>query len=270
MLVRSGGKTALAAGATIVLLALASSTGSAGTRSTLRLVALGDSVAYGRYYCGGCSTFVRRFAGALAQSTGRSVRLQNLARPTRLDSDALRTQLASDPNVRAAVAQADAITITVGHDDKPWVSTTDSCDGAATYPAINWSVYDEECLGANVDHYEANLGSILTLVRELRHGKPTLIRLTIDYNDLIGRTGLPKRGAALSQELGEYYAFATCEAALRFRADCIDVLHTFNGLSGMRPARQFLARDHTHPNGRGHLAIARLMIRDGFGPFRQR
>jgi lysophospholipase L1-like esterase len=266
--VRSGGKTALAAGATIALLALAASTGSATTRPALRLVALGDSVAYGRYYCGGCSTFARRFAVALAQSTGRSVRLQNLAKATRLDSDALRVQLQSDPKVRAAIARADAVTITVGHDDKPWVSTTDSCDGTATYPTIDWSVYDEECLGANVDHYESNLGSILTLVRELRHGKPTLIRLTIDYNDLIGRSGLAKRGVAVSQELGEYYAFATCEAALRFRADCIDVLHTFNALSGTRPARRFLARDHTHPNGRGHLAIARLMIRDGFGPFR--
>jgi lysophospholipase L1-like esterase len=269
--VRSRGRTALAAGATIFLLAvLAASASPAPSRAPLRLVALGDATAYGRYLCGNCSTFVRQFAEALARSTHRDVRLSNLARSTLLDSDALRTLLASDPKVRARVARANAVTITVGHDDKPWVSTTDSCDGPVTYPATNWSVFDEQCLGDNVDHYEANLGAILTLVRRLRHGRQTLIRLTIDYNDLIGRRGLSRRGVDVSQELGEYYAFATCEAALRFRADCIDVLHAFNGESGFQAAGRFLARDHAHPNARGHREIARLMIRDGFGPFRRR
>lgn len=268
---RSRGRTALAAGATVILFAaLAASSTSAPVSAPLRLVALGDSTAYGRYYCGGCSTFVHQFALALARSSRRSVRLENLSRPTPLDSDGLRALLESNPSVRAAVARADAVTITVGHDDKPWVSSTDSCDGRATYPGTDWTSYDEECLGENVDHYEANLGSILTLVHRLRQKKPTLIRLTIDYNDLIGRSGLPRRGAQVSQELADYYAFATCEAALRFRADCVDVLHAFNGESGFESAARFLARDHTHPNARGHRQIARLLVRDGFGPLQRR
>ena len=266
---RSGGKTALAAGATVILFALAASNGPARTRPPLLLVALGDSVAYGRYYCGGCPTFVRRFAFALERSMGRRVRIQNLARPARLDSDALRAQLESDTAVRAAVARASAVTITVGHYDKPWESQTDPCDGPAMYPSVKWAAYDDECLAEDVDRYETNLGAVLAIVRKLRQGKPTLIRATIDYNDLIGRSGLSREAATVSQGLAEDYAVATCEIVLSFHADCVDVLHAFNGLSGLESPRRFLARDHAHPNARGHREIARLMIRDGFGPLRR-
>jgi lysophospholipase L1-like esterase len=267
--VRSGGKTALAAGASIVLFALAAATGSARARPPLLLVALGDSTAYGRYECGGCRTFVRRFAAALAHSSGRRVRVENLARPTPLESGALRAQLEANGPMRAAVARARAVMVIVGHDDKPWRSSSDSCDGPAVYPDVDWSSYDS-CLGENVDRYETDLAAILALVRELRRGKPTLVRATIDYNDLIGRAELPRLGAEVSQELAEDYAFATCEAALRFRADCIDVLHAFNGLSGLRPAVRFLTRDRTHPNARGHRVIANLLVRAGFGALRRR
>jgi lysophospholipase L1-like esterase len=268
--VRSWGTTALAAGAILVLLTVAAPTGSARARPPLLVVAIGDSISYGRYYCNGCSTFVRSFAHALGRSTSRRVRLQNLSRPVEVDSEGLRDELESNPAVRAVVARASALIVTVGHDEKPWVSSTDSCDGAARYPAIDWSVYDAECLGENVDAYEANLGAILGVVRDLRHGKRTLIRVMIDYNDLLGRRDLPHAGAEITQGLAQDYAFATCEAAVRFRADCIDVLHAFNGLSGFRPADRFLAHDHTHPNARGHQVIARLLIRAGFGPIARR
>jgi lysophospholipase L1-like esterase len=268
--VRSRGKTALAAGAILAFLAVPAGGRSTPARTPLLLVALGDSTAYGRTYCGGCTTFVRRFARALDTSTRRRVRIENLAEPHGLDSAGLLRELRSDSAIRAVVARADAVTITVGHDDTPWESASDDCDGPATYPLVDWDGYGGDCLNDNLNRYSTNLESILALVRDLRGGKRTLVRVTIPYNDLIGRRALPRLGAEISQQLAEDYAVSTCQAAIRYAADCIDVLHLFNGLSGFRPANRFLARDHTNPNARGHLAIAHLLIRAGFAPFRRR
>lgn len=234
------------------------------------MVAIGDSTAYGRYFCGGCTTFVRRFAQALDDSTARRVRLENLSHPKGIDTAGLLHELETSGTVRTTVARADAVTITVGHDDTPWASTTDDCDGPALYPAVDWPGYDGDCLNDNLARYTANLERILALVRDLRDGRRTLLRVTIPYNDLIGRRGLPRLGAEISQQLAEDYAINTCQAAIRYDADCIDVLHAFNGLSGFESPARFLARDHVHPNARGHLRIAQLLIRDGFAPFRRR
>lgn len=267
---RSVGATALAAGATLALLAASAAPSPARPRPPLTVVALGDSSAYGRYTCGNCRTFVRRFAQALGQRTKRRVRVQNLARPARIDSAALRAQVDTYPEIRTAVARANAVIVTVGRDDKPWVSTTDSCDGAATFPNVDWERYDDECLAANSERYELNIRAILAAIRNLRGGKRTLIRLTIPYNELLGTRGLSADGAAVSAEVAEDYASATCEAGLRRRASCVDVLHAFNGLGGRRSAKRLLARDHTNPNARGHRVIARLLVQDGFAPLARR
>jgi lysophospholipase L1-like esterase len=267
--VRSLGATALAAGATLVLLAVAASAAPASPRPLL-LVAIGDSTAYGRYYCNNCTTFVRRSAHALAATTNRRVRVQNLADPGRVDSAALRARLENDERLRAAVAAANVVIVTVGRDDKPWASSTDSCDGAATYPSVDWSSYEVVCLAEDTERYETNLDAILGLIRDRRDSRRTAIRVTIAYNELIGRSQLSRAGAAVTTSLAEDYAVSTCEVALRHKADCVDILHAFNGLSGLRNAKRLLARDHTHPNARGHRLIARLLVRDGFAPLARR
>jgi lysophospholipase L1-like esterase len=233
----------------------------------LRVVAIGDSLPYGRFDCNYCSTFVDRFGKALARVTHRHVIVRNLSEHTGIDSADLRRQLASSRYLRAAVAAADAITITIGHNDTPWNSEHDPCDGAASGPNVDWASYTDSCANASAADYGTNLDAIMKAVRTLRGHKLTLIRVTDDYNDVIGDPTVPQPTAVpASKRVVDAYAAKTCAVARTYRVDCIDTYHAFNGPDGLRDAGPLLAGDHTHPNAAGHRLIARLLIQDGFKP----
>jgi lysophospholipase L1-like esterase len=250
------------------LLAAGSDAAVSGTTRTLHVIAIGDSLPYGQADCGGCRTFIQLFGTALARATGATVDVRNLSEHTGIDSGDLARELTSSSTLRPAVAAADAITVTVGHNDTPWNSYTDSCDGTASaYPNGDWSKYNSQCLTSNVGRYAANLGSILRQIRTLRHGKPTLLRVTNDYNDIIGDPRVAKRAYPIAKRFVDAYAARTCRIAKSYHGICIDTYHAFNGPSGTRDASALLSvRDHTHPNARGHRLIAALLIRAGFQP----
>jgi lysophospholipase L1-like esterase len=256
--------------AVVLLLSLAVGAGSgeavADTPRTLHVIAIGDSLPYGRADCGGCPTFITLFGRALARVTGAKVAVRNLSEHTGIDSAHLAHELASSSRLRSAVAHADAITVTIGHNDPPWNSYTDTCDGKGGYPNADWSKYNPRCLVRSVGRYAANLASILKQITALRHGKPTLLRVTNDYNDLIGDPQVPTSAYPTAKRFAEAYAGQTCRFAATHRAICIDTYHAFNGPSGTRDAGALLSRDHTHPNARGHRLIAELLTRAGFEP----
>ena len=193
---------------------------------SLTLVALGDSIPAARpRECGGCTGYVTLYGRALARATGRRVAVDNRAVPGSTSSD-LRVALAGDESLRVAVARANAVVITTGHNDR-----------------------DAGALGRNLD-------DVLTEIEVLRRGQPTLVRVTNFYDD----GGRPRRAIAL-------YSRVICSVARRHRVPCADVHRLFNGASGVRAPGALLARDHVHPSGRGHRAIARALVRLGFAPF---
>jgi lysophospholipase L1-like esterase len=248
-------------------LGLGSSAAGGGTVRTLHLIAIGDSLPYGQADCGDCSTFIELFGKALGRATGTKVDVQNLSEHTDIDSTYLHRELDSSSALRSAVAGADAITVTIGHNDPPWNSYTDACDGKGGYPNAAWAKYDTRCLTGNVNRYATNLESILSQIRKLRRGKPTLLRVTNDYNDLIGDPQVPKSAYPIAKRFKDAYAARTCAIAGKHGAICIDTYHAFNGPSGTRDAGDLLsAKDHTHPNARGHRLVAALLIRAGFAP----
>jgi lysophospholipase L1-like esterase len=236
------------------------------TAKTLHVIAIGDSLPYGQADCGGCRTFVTLFGRALARATGARVEVRNLSEHTGIDSAHLAAELAGSSALRSAVADADAITVTIGHNDPPWNSYTDSCDGKGGYPNADWSNYDTQCLTRNVRRYAANLASILKRITALRRGRPTVLRVTNDYNDLIGDPQVPTSAYPAAKRFNDAYAGRTCRIAPTYHAICVDTYHAFNGPSGTRNAEALLDRDHTHPNARGHRLIAALLIRAGFQP----
>lgn len=232
----------------------------------LHVIAIGDSLPYGQADCGGCPTFIQLFGRALAHATGAQVVVRNLSEHTGIDSAYLRHELSTSPTLRSAIAGADAITVTIGHNDPPWSSATDPCDGKGGYPSADWSKYNNDCLTHNVERYGANLESILKQIRTLRHGKPTLLRVTDDYDDLIGDPQVPKSAYSTAKRFVDAYAARTCTIAKTQHAVCIDTYHAFNGPSGSGDAGALLADDHTHPNARGHRLIAALLVRARFLP----
>lgn len=236
----------------------------------LRLIAIGDSLPYGQYDCNYCLTFVQRFGKGLAKATHRGVLVSNLSEHTGIDSSDLRRQLLSSRLLRRAVATTDAITITIGHNDTPWNSDHDPCDGSAVSPDVEWTSYTAACAQASADAYGTNLDQILKTVRALRRHKRTLIRVTNDYNDIIGDPTVPSSGIAPSKLVVEAQAAKTCALAVKYSAICIDTYHAFNGSDGLRDAGPLLASDHTHPNAAGHRLIARLLVAAGFKPLARR
>ena len=268
----SPGLAVVARTAGVVLVAVAVvliSASSVDARSRmLRLLAIGDSIPYGRSDCGYCPTFVDLFGNALARATGARVVVRNLSEHTGIGSSDLRSEITASKTFRAAVAGADAITVSVGHNDPPWNNSHDPCDGPEGYPDADWTTYDAACLRASAAMYRSNLEAILRTVRSLRARRPTLLRVTDDYDDLIGDPQVPVAAYPIAKQFFDTYSGLTCRVARVYKAVCIETYHAFNGSDGTRDAGPFLALDHTHPNPSGHRLIASLLVRAGFAPLR--
>lgn len=252
---------ALAAGTVAMITAV---TASSGASRPLKLVAIGDSLPYGQFDCNYCATFVDLFAKAIASRAKTKVETRNLSEHTGIDSGDLRRELASSALLRAAVKDADAITLTIGHNDQPWNRDDDACDGKADPP--KWKRLDVGCARTTARDYERNLEAILKTIRALRAGKPTLLRVTNDYNDMIGEPTVPRFFYAASKPFYDLYGALTCRLARKYGGVCIDTYHAFNGTRGRRDAGPLLADDHTHPSAKGHKLIAQLLVRAGYRP----
>jgi lysophospholipase L1-like esterase len=244
--------------------------GRADPAKTWKLVAIGDSLPYGQQDCGGCDTFPELYGAAIARRTGVTVNTANLSEHTGLTSAGLRREILTSTALRGAIADADIITVTIGHNDTPWNRTDDGCDGNNPFPPRDWRAYDSACVRRTAQEYGRNLDRVLREIGALRNGRPTALRVTDDYNDVIGDPHI--RGAARaaaarpSRTVLDAYSALTCRIARRHHAACIDTYHRFNGARGVRDATALLAADHTHPNLEGHVVIAGLLARSGATP----
>ncbi len=236
---------------------------------TWRLVALGDSIPYGGRYCGSCTPYPVLLGAALAHASGHPVAVTDLGIPG-LTTAELAANLRLRTDVRRAVAAADVVTITIGHNDTPWNSRHDSCDGARAwfgpYRDALWSSYTGPCLTVEANALRARLGSVLATVRALRGSRPTLIEVTTDWNQVIGKPGVTALARGASKAVLDRFAAVTCAAAKAAAARCGDVYHAFNGTTGTLSAGTFLATDHDHASAKGHRVISTLLARFGYAP----
>lgn len=160
--------------------------------------------------------------------------------------------------MRRAVADADIVTVSVGHNDTPWNTDTDPCDGHKGYPNAGGATYRGTCLAKTVAGYGRNLATVLTGIATLRAGRPTLILVTNGYDDIIGDPAVPASVDPIASRVVTDFARTTCRIAPRHQAICIDTYHAFNGADGKDAATRLLEQDHTHPNEAGHRLIAHL------------
>jgi lysophospholipase L1-like esterase len=252
----------------LILGTLASGPAAAAARPW-RLVALGDSIPYGGRYCNGCTPYPSLLAADLGLRAGRRIIVRNLGVPG-LTTAQLLARVRTRADVRAAIAAADIVTITIGHNDTPWNSRHDTCDGARAwfgpYRDARWTSYAGSCLAHETSALRGRLDGILGAIRALRGGAPTLLEVTTDWNQVIGQSGVTSGARAASKSVLDGFATAVCVVARARAARCGDVYHAFNGSNGRHEAVGLLAADHDHASQAGHSAIARLLAGFGFAP----
>ena len=229
------------------------------------LVTIGDSIPYGQYDCGGCDTFTTIFARAITDATGMPVTGHNLSTHDNLTGARLLDRLGTSTPYQMAIADADFIIVTIGHNDTPWNSGDDSCDGE-NGDAPDWSKYTGACVEALADRHGQELDQVLTAVQALRGDRPTAIRVTTDYNDVIGWDQAPPEASKPSREVLDAFASETCRVAAAHHVPCIDVYHSFNGPKGRAAAGDLLGPDYTHPSASGQARIATLLSQAGLAP----
>lgn len=240
-----------------------SSFGSGG--STWRLVAIGDSISAGKN-CPGCVTFVDRYAAAVALRAGVTVVRSNWSIPG-LSSGRMLDMVVHDPSLRSDIARADIITVTIGVNDLPWTPGPDECKATPREGQVDWSKITLACLRRTAARYATELDRILDEIDHLRNGKPTLLRLTGEYDYWIGRPGVSPQALATVARGVRLFDLAERRAAAAHGATYADLLHRFNGPSGRGDAAPYLEPSHgVHPNQRGHDVIARVLLRLGLAP----
>jgi lysophospholipase L1-like esterase len=230
---------------------------------SLALVGLGDSVP-GALHCDApCRSYVEVYGELASAALGKPVVVENLATNDGLTSRNLMFRVRDDDEHRAAIAEADLITITIGAND--WQGP---CD---------WSNH-AFCLAAGSKEVEANLTTVLDEITTIRHGAPTAIRVTTYYDWYAGDPnaasiwGLPPTDenakqvhTAYAKALGAFNAMI-CEVATTHGAVCVDLLRPFNGPGDERDAGDLLGADHLHPAKAGQDRIAQAIAEVGFAP----
>jgi lysophospholipase L1-like esterase len=229
---------------------------------TLSLVGLGDSLP-GALGCETCPSFVTTYGELAAKVLGKPVTVTNLATNDSLTSGQLLSRVTDDPEHRAALAQADLVTLTIGAND--WQGPC--ADSGA-----------EECLRNGQQTAEEGLTSILDAITALRKGQPTAVRVTDYYNSAIGNQQVgeqwgfdptPANTAAFqakyAKALADFDAMI-CRVARQHGAVCVDLVTAFNGPRHDTDAGPLLGPDHGHPSADGHRRIAQLLAAAGFAP----
>ena len=270
----------------------ASSTGIAGgpgpsPQAHLHLVAIGDSLDQPSS-CPGCVDYVDLYGRAVAAATGRPVDVDNrsaieLSALPAVQSSQLLDDLLTDQSLRAAVAAADVIVISVGFNDTPWGRIDNPC-GASNLAAtvVDWSLITPACIARVADEYAQTLNEIVTQIDELRGcfippGLPptfcqqagrrtTMIRLVTVYDDWIGEAGTPAAALGPTEAADRAFVAAQCWVVLEQGGQCADIYHALNGSAGTSDAAPFLVADHTHFNQAGHQRIADVLAKVGFDP----
>jgi lysophospholipase L1-like esterase len=221
------------------------------------LVAVGDSV-----MSAGSDTresYPWLLAGLIERQTSVPVTVEQVRADTTAE---VLTELGTGGHLRDLIARADIVTMTVGAND---------ANLDATYPVGTCAVggAPADCLSRVNPTATANLEAILVSIDAIRAGRPIAIRITSpDYNPFIGWSGAPSAtfGLDFYRQVADAEAAATCDAALRHDAKCVDLVRLFNGPAGSADAKLLLDSDHLHPSLAGRTAIAEALFALGLAP----
>ncbi|MFA9444944.1 SGNH/GDSL hydrolase family protein [Egicoccus sp. AB-alg6-2] len=213
-------------------------------------VALGDSLATG---AGATTSYVEEYAEGLRTRTGVDVELTNFAIDGWTSQDLL-TSLYDDEGVRAAVADADLVSLDIGGNDLlralP-LFLSDRCGGDDGL----------QCFRDATDGFEERWGEILDELLDLRGGDATGI-VTLDlYLPFVGDERLADDLERLRPSLDAVNA--TIASAADARDIPVAQVHTaFHGEDGQGdPEDDFLISvDGIHPSNAGHRLIAEELL----------
>ena len=226
---------------------LSSSSATEPPKSDLTVAVIGDSIPYdGGTDCYQCETFVDLYGTSLSQATGLSVEAVNLTTHDSLTTPALLNRIENDVYYRDAVAAADILIVSTGHNDTPWVVLDDPCDGASG-ESPTWSKFVEPCMTQTAQKQARVLTRFLKEAQSLRAGKETVQIVTTVYNDWIGWDEAPEAATKPSVATIDAFFRADCAAAEKAGAVCLDNYHAFNGPQGLEPAGKLLSDDYVHP-----------------------
>jgi lysophospholipase L1-like esterase len=235
--------------------------------TTWHLVAMGDSISAGEH-CPGCTTYVDRYAAALARDAGVEVVRTNWS-IRGLTAARLLELMRRDAALGSDVARADVVTLTIGVNDMPWNPGPDVCHAASAPGHVEWTRITSACVRTASRRYAGLLGSLLDQIAGLRAGKPTMVRLTGFYDDWAGRSGVAPDELATVARGVRLFDRAERRVAAAHGGLIADLLHTFNGPSGRDDAGSLLEPNHgVHPNQPGHDLIARALLQLGLAPIR--
>lgn len=240
-----------------------SSAGDQSPSPSLSLVGLGDSLPGALNCLSPCQSYVQSYGELASEQLAQDVTTTNLATNDSLESGQLLERVRQDPTHRAAVAEADLVTITIGFNDWQGPCGIDEA---------------KKCLSQGQKVVESNLTKILQEIQQLRDGKPTAIRVTGYYNMNTGNPNSPGdwgfSGTAaqtasfeslFAESLRNFNAMI-CRVAELESSVCVDLVSPFNGPNGNEDAGKLLAYDHVHPAESGQLLIAESIANEGYAP----
>ena len=78
------------------------------------MVVIGDSIPFGDHFCPGCTAFPAQYAKDLETRLGRPVVLRNRSRDDGAQMDQIEPQVKDSPALRAELAAADVVLVSVG------------------------------------------------------------------------------------------------------------------------------------------------------------
>jgi len=209
-----------------------------------RVVGLGDSVPAGSA-CG-CTDYVN----LLAHGLGVDVSSTNLAVPGQTSSGLLDQLSAAD--VRAAVANADVVVVTIGAND---VEADD--------PSTCGSGQDgASCYSSELSGLSQNLDRVVSAVVSItRPGARVL--LTGYWNVFLDGAVARAHGAdyvrmadAVTREVNSRISSAATANGAVF----VDLFTPFRGADGSKDCTELLAPDGDHPDAAGHALIAQTLL----------
>lgn len=218
-------------------------------------VALGDSTPAG---AGVSRSYVGYYAEYIAEDLGVLVRVQNWAKDGQTTAILL-DELKTNPRLRAALGQAEVITIWIGWNDMglPLALFRESKCGGAN---------GVSCIRDAADTVSGNFDAILDEILALRGDEDTLIRVADLFNPFVD--AWKQQGAfELLKEAGfEEWRANIARSAAERGVTVIQTYAALNGPDGQQPVsgRGLMQADGLHFNDDGHRLIAQLHREAGY------